>query len=57
MHDLHDIALVQCMLGMPSARHDFAIDLHSNATLCKAFLVQQRGQRQVVGQRTQLPLS
>ncbi|EGD08854.1 hypothetical protein XVE_2885 [Xanthomonas vesicatoria ATCC 35937] len=52
MHDLHHIALVQCVLGMPPARHDFAIDLHCHTPLCQPFLLEQGCQWQVVGKRT-----
>jgi len=51
VHDFNHIPLAQQMFGMPSTRHDFAIDLYRNAAPYQVFLLQQGGQRQVVGKR------
>lgn len=44
MYDFNVIAVLQQMLRMPPARHDFAVDLDGDAALGQVVLLQQRGE-------------
>lgn len=45
LHDFDAIAFTQCVLGMPAAWHDFAVDFDCDAAFTVSRFGEQRGDR------------